>query len=102
MGKGRLQSRGAGEISDMGSIQIHVWGQILRCSWPHGSVPSKSPGSVRWPQANERAGGTHDAGPRSSIPSNWACMPRLPALFIRRLWWEGRGAGWLIREAWHS
>lgn len=57
MGKGRLQSRGAGELSDMGSIQIHVWGQILRCSWPHGGVLSKSPGSARRPQANERACG---------------------------------------------
>lgn len=50
-------------------------GQVLRCPWPHGAVPSKSPGSVQQPQASEHTGGTKAAGPRSSAPSHWACMP---------------------------
>lgn len=66
--------------------------QVLRCSRPHGAIPCKSPGSIQQPQANKRAGGTHDASPRHSIPSviGPACPGCLPS---RREGCDGKGEG---------
>lgn len=84
---GKLPRRDAGEISDMRSIQIQVWGaspQVLLATW---SRPLQKPWQLSAAQANERAGGTHDAGPPLSIPSvigpaHPGCLPSL---------WEGCG-----------
>lgn len=57
----------------MESVQIHV-SPLLATQ----SLPQQEP----WPQANECVDGTHDAGPQSSVPPNWAFVPRLLALII--------------------